>query len=74
MGMFANSETKKRCGSYRGINIWQYGCMIGSNWYGIFYCTKRKNGRNYKVKESVNRSLDEVKKYISQHLEELKGE
>ena len=45
--------------------------MIGNNWYGVFYCTKEKNGRNYKVKDSECRSLDAVKGYIDKHLQEL---
>ena len=74
MGMFSNNDKKTYCGKYKGVDVWQFGCMIGNNWYGDFYATKRKNGRNYKVKDSVCRSLDDVKKYIDNHLEELKGE
>ena len=74
MGMFFNNDKKSYCGRHKGVDIWQFGCMIGNNWYGDFYVTRRKNGRNYKVKESVCRSLEEVKKYIDNHLEELKGE
>ena len=72
MGMFFNNDKKSYCGTYKGIMVWQYGSMIGNNWYGDFYCTRRKNGRNYKVKDSVCHSLDGVKKYIDNHLEELK--
>ena len=65
------NNKKSYCGTYKGIRVWQYGCMIGNNWYGNFFCARRKNGRNYKVKDSVCSSLDGVKKYIDNHLEEL---
>ena len=75
MGMFFNNDTKHYCGKYKGIDVWQYGSMIGNNWYGEFYITipKGKTKRNMKVKDSVCRSLDAVKDYINRHLEELKG-
>ena len=72
MGMFFNGDKKTYCGRYKGINIWQFGQIIGSNWYGDFYCTRRKNGRNYKVKDSVCKTLDDIKEYIDNHLDELK--
>jgi hypothetical protein len=71
MGMFSNTEKKHYCGTYKGVKVWQFGCMIGNNWYGVFYCTKEKNGRNYKVKSSEYYSLNAVKKYIDKHLQEL---
>jgi hypothetical protein len=71
MGMFSNTEKKHYCGTYKGVKVWQFGCMIGNNWYGVFYCTKEKNGRNYKVKDSECHSLDAVKGYIDKHLQEL---
>jgi hypothetical protein len=46
--------------------------MIGSNWYGDYYCTRRKNGRNYKVKDSVCSNIDDLRAYINKHLDELK--
>lgn len=64
--MFANNDKKTYCGTYKGVKVWQYGCMIGNNWYGDFYITQEKNGRNYKVKDSVRRSLDALKKYIDE--------
>jgi hypothetical protein len=75
MGMFFNNDKKHYCGRYKGIDVWQYGSMIGNNWYGEFYITipKGKTKRNMKVKDSVCRSLDAVKDYINKHLEELKN-
>lgn len=61
------------CGKYKGIKVWQDGEIIGQNWYGTFHCSKTKNGRNYKVKDSQCRSLDAIKEYIDRHLDELKG-
>ena len=69
MGIFFNNDKKHYCGRYKGIDVWQYGSMIGNNWYGDFYVK-----RNMKVKDSVCRSLDAVKEYINNHLEELKKE
>ncbi len=66
MGMFANNDKKTYCGTYKGVKVWQYGCMIGNNWYGDFYITQEKNGRNYKVKDSVRRSWEDLKKYINE--------
>lgn len=64
--MFTNNEKKTYCGTYKGVKVWQYGCMIGNNWYGDFYITQEKNGRNYKVKDSVRRSWEDLKKYINE--------
>lgn len=64
--MFANNDKKTYCGTYKGVKVWQYGCMIGNNWYGDFYITQEKNGRNYKVKDSVRRSWEDLKKYIDE--------
>ena len=72
MAWFANKEKETYCGNYRGIDVYQYGCMIGNNWYGDFYCKHRKNGRNYKVKDSVCRSIQVLKDYIDKHYDELK--
>lgn len=66
MGMFFNNDKKHYCGTYKGVKVWKYGCMIGNNWYGDFYITQEKNGRNYKVKDSVRRSLEDLKKYIDE--------
>ena len=66
MGMFFNNDKKSYCGTYKGVKVWQYGCMIGNNWYGDFYITQEKNGRNYKVKDSVRRSWEDLKKYIDE--------
>lgn len=66
MGMFFNNDKKHYCGTYKGVKVWQYGYMIGNNWYGDFYITQEKNGRNYKVKDSVRRSLEDLKKYIDE--------
>ena len=64
--MFFNNDKKHYCGTYKGVKVWQYGCMIGNNWYGDFYITQEKNGRNYKVKDSVRRSWEDLKKYIEE--------
>ena len=64
--MFFNNDKKHYCGTYKGVKVWQYGCMIGNNWYGDFYITQEKNGRNYKVKDSVRRSWEDLKKYINE--------
>ena len=63
---FTNNDKKTYCGTYKGVKVWQYGCMIGNNWYGDFYITQKKNGRNYKVKDSVRRSWKDLKKYIDE--------
>lgn len=64
--MFTNRDKKTYCGTYKGVKVWQYGCIIGNNWYGDFYITQEKNGRNYKVKDSVRRSWEDLKKYINE--------
>ena len=66
MGMFFNNDKKHYCGTYKGVKVWEDGCIIGNNWYGDFYITQEKNGRNYKVKDSVRRSLEDLKKYIDE--------
>ena len=75
MGMFFNNDKKSYCGRYKSIDVWQYGCMIGNNWYGDFYVTvpRGKSRRDMKVKDSVCRSLKAVKEYIDRHLDELKA-
>lgn len=74
MGMFAHNSQKHYCGRYKGIDVWQYGRMIGNNWYGDFYVTIPRGAtkRDMKVKDSVCHSLEAVKEYIDNHLEELK--
>ena len=76
MGFSVKTDKKHYCGRYKGIDVWQCGCMIGNNWYGDFYVTIPRGAtkRNMKVKDSVCRSLDAVKEYINNHLEELKKE
>lgn len=64
---------RKRIGTYHGVRCYSVGQMIGNNWYGSYYCAKLKNGRNYKVKDSERRSVDELKKYIDEHINELKS-
>ena len=75
MGMFFNNDKKSYCGRYKSIDVWQYGCMIGNNWYGDFYVTvpRGKSRRDMKVKDSVCSSLEAVKDYINRHLDELKA-
>lgn len=65
-------DKKTYIGSYKGVRCYGVGCMIGNNWYGDYYCTKQKNGRNYKVKESITKSVDALKTYIREHIKELK--
>ena len=72
MGFFINNDKKTYIGRYKGVSCWCYGSMIGSNWYGDYYCTRRKNGRNYKVKDSVCSNIDDLKAYINKHIDELK--
>lgn len=69
MGLLFNEDRKHYCGKYKGIDVWQYGCMIGNNWYGEFYVTEKrgKSQRKYKVKDSVCKSLEEIKQYIDKH-------
>ena len=71
--MFFNNDKKTYCGRYKGINVWQYGCMIGNGWYGDFYVTipRGKSKRQMKVKDSVCKSLSELKRYVDAHLDEL---
>lgn len=70
-----NNDKKTYCGTYKGINVWQYGCMIGNNWYGDFYVTipRGESKRQMKVKDSVRSSLYELKRYVDVHLDELSG-
>jgi hypothetical protein len=75
MGIFFNNDKKHYCGKYKGIDVWQYGSMIGNNWYGDFYVTvpRGKTRRNMKVNDSVRRSLEALKGYIDRNLDELKA-
>lgn len=74
MRRFFNEDRKHYCGIYKGFKVWQYGCMIGSGWYGIFYITipRGKTKREMKDKDSVCRSLDALKKYVDNNLDNLK--
>ena len=73
MGIFFNNDKKHYCGKYKGIDVWQNGCMVGNNWYGDFYVTipRGKSKRQMKVKDSVCKSLSELKQYVDAHLDEL---
>ena len=76
MSMFNfNNDRKHYCGKYEGIDVWQYGCMIGNGWYGVYYVTVKrgKSRRNMKVEASTCRSLEALKRYIDLHLSELKA-
>jgi hypothetical protein len=75
MRTFFNEDRKTYCGRYRGFIVWQYGCMIGGNWYGDFYITipRGETKRQMKVKDSVCRSLDVLKGYVDKHFDELKA-
>lgn len=74
MGMFFNEDKKTYIGRYKGIDVWGYGCMIGNNWYGDYYITipRGKSKRRMKVKNSISKSIEEVKGYIDRHIDELK--
>ena len=74
MGLFFNEDKKTYCGRYKGIDVWGYGCMIGNNWYGEYYVTipRGKTNRRMKVKGSVRRCIEDVKRYIDENLETLK--
>lgn len=75
MAFYERKEKKHYCGKYKGIDVWQYGMMIGSGWYGDFYVTvpRGKSRRDMKVKDSVCRSLEVLKDYVNRHLDELKA-
>lgn len=75
MAFYERKEKKHYCGKYKGIDIWQYGMMIGSGWYGDFYVTvpRGKSRRDMKVKDSVCRSIEALKDYVNRHLDELKA-
>ena len=60
-------KKKHYCGNFRGFDIWQYGQMIGNNWYGIFYATKKINGRNRKIKDSEFSSWEQLKERIKDY-------
>jgi len=68
MGAF-NEDKKTYCGKYKGVHVYQYGCMIGNGWYGEFYAAtaRGKSGRIMKVRGSTRKSLDELKEYIDKH-------
>lgn len=75
MAFYERKEKKHYCGKYKGIDVWQYGMMIGSGWYGDFYVTvpRGKSRRDMKVNDSVCRSLEALKDYVNRHLDELKA-
>jgi hypothetical protein len=49
--------------------------MIGNNWYGDYYITipRGESKRQMKVKDSVCRSIEALKQYVDNHLDELKA-
>ena len=73
MRMFFNNDKKTYCGTYKGFRVYGFGSMIGSHWYGDYYITIPcgKSKRQMKVKDSVCRSVEVLKKYVDEHLEEL---
>ena len=74
MGLFFNEDRKVYLGKYKGIDVWTYGSQIGHNWYGDYYVTipRGKSKRRMKVKDSICRSVEDIEKYIDEHLETLK--
>ena len=75
MAFYERKEKKHYCGKYKGIDVWQYGMMIGNSWYGDFYVTvpRGKSRRDMKVKDSVCRSIESLKDYVNRHIDELKA-
>ena len=74
MGLFFTGDRKQYCGRYKGIDVWGCGQMIGNNWYGDYYVTihRGKSRRRMKVKESVCSSIEDLKAYIDNNIEQLK--
>ena len=70
MGMFFDNDKETYCGSYKGIGVYQYGSMIGNNWYGEFYCRvpRGKTKRNMKVDCGGCWSLEAINEYIDKNL------
>lgn len=68
MAFYERKEKKHYCGKYKGVDVWQYGMMIGNGWYGDFYITEKRGKcqRDYKVQDSVHRSLEALKKWIDE--------
>ena len=58
------SAKKHYCGMYKGLNIYQEGQFIGSNWYGTFYATKKRKKNYVKIKDSESRTFEELKRKI----------
>ena len=71
--LFGNDKKKTYCGRYKGVAVFGLGCVIGSRWYGDYYASvpRGKSRRLMKVKGSERRSVDELKKYIDEHIDEL---
>jgi predicted DNA-binding transcriptional regulator len=58
------SARKHYCGLYRGLRIYQDGEVIGFNWYGIFYATKKRKKNYVRIKDSESRTFEELKRKI----------
>lgn len=59
---------KHYCGTYKGYKVYQEGQMIGNGFYGKFYASQKKGERYCKLKNSVCDSVEEIKKYIENHV------
>lgn len=57
-------DKKHYCGRYRGLDIYQVGQMIGSNWYGHFYAAKKRKKNYVKIKNSESPSWEKLKERI----------
>jgi predicted DNA-binding transcriptional regulator len=58
------SARKHYCGIYKGLRIYQDGEVIGFNWYGIFYATKKRKKNYVRIKDSESRTFEELKRKI----------
>ena len=63
-----NNDKKHFCGTYKGVYVWQLGCMIGNNWYGTYYAAQLRNTRYIKDKQSERSSMDDVLEYIDSRM------
>jgi len=62
--MYRNDK-KQYCGTYKGYKIWAKGQMIGNNWYGYYYATKKAKKNYVKVKDSDRRGWDDLKQFLN---------
>jgi predicted DNA-binding transcriptional regulator len=58
------SAKKHYCGIYKGLKIYQDGEVIGFNWYGFFYATKKRKKNYMKIKDSESKTFEQLKEKI----------